>query len=174
MLNSSLLNSNIFYGLLPYLCNHCSFADDLNSTQAAPCQEWGLQRTIESYLMPSWKIGRNFCCQKLHQWVRNVVILNYSLWKSWAAQQWRICLLVREVSLQKHLFLLPVAVAATRISGVAAALPAFLDGLSQEKTTSKVTVNNSDQSEIFHTYSQWVCHCFIWWFGLVSIIHFWV
>lgn len=37
---------------------------------------------------------------------------------------------------------------------VAAALPAFLDRLRQEKTTSKVAVNTSDQSEIFRTYSQ--------------------
>lgn len=37
---------------------------------------------------------------------------------------------------------------------VAAALPAFLDRLSQEKTTSKVAVNTADQSEIFRTYSQ--------------------
>lgn len=62
-------------------------------------------------------------------------------------------LLERELSLQQYMFPLPAAVAAGCISRVAAAIPAFLNGLSQEKTSSKETVNMSDQSELFQTYS---------------------
>lgn len=61
-------------------------------------------------------------------------------------------LLQRELSLQQFLFPLAAAVAAGCISRVAAAIPAFLNGLSQEMTSSKVTVNVSDQSELFQTY----------------------